>query len=208
MEPKIATILIVDDEEPNREILEDQIGLLGHKTLTAENGLSALAQVEKHAPDLVLLDIMMPEMNGHQVLERMKSDSKTQDIPVIVVSALNDINSVVPCIQRGADDYLVKPFKSEILKARVTSSLEKKWLRDEESALRTQLQDYNIRLEERVQQQVEQIMKGHLGTIFAMSKLAESRDPETGEIMGGREDGGPTSWKADILTLNPADSHP
>ena len=181
MEPKTATILIVDDDEPNREILEDQIALLGHKTLMAENGLSALAKIEKHNPDLILLDLMMPEMDGHQVLERIKSDSKTQDIPIIVISALDDMNSVIPCIQRGADDYLVKPFKSEILKARVTSSLEKKWLRDEEEALRAQLQDYNLRLEDRVQEQVKQIAIGHLGTIFAMSKLAESRDPETGE---------------------------
>ncbi len=171
----------MDDEEANREILEDQIGILGHKTLMAENGLSALAQVEKHSPDLVLLDIMMPEMDGHQVLERLKSDSKTRDIPVIVISALDDMNSVVPCIQRGADDYLVKPFKSEILKARVTSSLEKKWLRDEKEVLRGQLQDYNLRLEDRVQEQLKQIATGHLSTIFAMSKLAESRDPETGE---------------------------
>jgi len=181
MGPKTATILIVDDEEPNREIIEDQIRLLGHRTLVAENGLSALAQVEKHSPDLVLLDIMMPEMDGHQVLERMKSDSKTHDIPVIVISALDDMNSVIPCIRRGADDYLVKPFKSEILKARVASSLEKKWLRDQKGAMRAQLQEYNLRLEDRVHEQVKQIALGHLGTIFAMSKLAESRDPETGE---------------------------
>lgn len=181
MEPRTATILIVDDEEANRELLEDRVEVLGHKSLFAENGLSALAQAEKHNPDLILLDLMMPEMDGHQVLERLKSDSQLRHIPVIVISALDDMNSVVLSIQRGADDYLVKPFKSEILKARVTSSLEKKWLRDEEERLRGQLQDYNLRLEDRVQEQVKQITRGHLNTIFAMSKLAESRDPETGE---------------------------
>ena len=176
-----ATILIVDDQEANREVLMDQVQLLGHDSILAENGLSALAQVEQHAPDLILLDIMMPEMNGDEVLERLKEDHALRDIPVIVISAVDDIESISRCISGGADDYLVKPFKNEMLKARIGNCLEKKRLRDREINLRNQVQDYNLRLEERVHEQVKQISKAHLGMIFSMSKLAESRDPETGE---------------------------
>lgn len=176
-----ATILIVDDQEANREVLMDQVHLLGHDSILAENGLSALAQVDHHAPDLILLDIMMPEMSGDKVLERLKEDSVLRDIPVIVVSAVDDIDSVARCISMGAEDYLIKPFKNEILKARIGNCLEKKRLHDQEISLRNQVQDYNLRLEERVSEQVEQISKAHLAMIFSMSKLAESRDPETGE---------------------------
>lgn len=176
-----ATILVVDDQEANRELLVDQLQLMGHDYVIAENGLSALAKVDQDAPDLILLDIMMPEMSGDEVLRRLKADSRLREIPVIVVSAVDDIENVTHCISNGAEDYLVKPFRNEILKARITNCLEKKRLRDEEINLRSQLQDYNIRLEDRVEAQVKQLSKAHLGTIFAMSKLAESRDPETGE---------------------------
>lgn len=181
MKAKVSKILIVDDQEVNREILEEHVRVLGHESLFAENGLSALAQIEKNVPDLILLDIMMPVMDGHQVLEQLQADNVFRHIPVIVVSALDEMDSVVRCIANGAEDYLVKPFNQEILKARISKSLENKALRDQEKNFRKKLQEYNLHLESRVQEQVRQITRGHLSTIFAMSKLTESRDPETGE---------------------------
>ena len=176
-----STILIVDDQETNRQILEDHVRLMGHKSMLAENGLSALAKIGRDSPDLVLLDIMMPVMDGHEVLEKMGANSSTRDIPVIVISALDDIESVVRAISNGAEDYLLKPFNAEILRARVGNSLEKKRLREEAQSLRRKLEDYNLQLEDRVQEQVRQISQAHLSSIFAMCKLAESRDRETGE---------------------------
>lgn len=176
-----ALVLIVDDQEANRNILRDRMTALGHESQLAENGLSALALVEAGPPDLVLLDIMMPEMDGHDVLERLKAKSAWSHIPVIVISAATDMDGVVRCIEQGADDYLTKPFNPAILKARVGACLEKKFSRDREEELRLKIQDYNRRLEERVREQVGKIMAGHLGMIFAIAKMAESRDPETGE---------------------------
>ncbi len=176
-----STVLIVDDNEINRTILNDMILTLGHVPLQAENGLSALAKVRKHPVDLILLDILMPEMDGYQVLENLKADKILRKLPVIIISALGEIESVVRCIEKGADDYLVKPFNPILLKARIGTCLEKKRLHDHENIYLRQIEDYNLNLEECVRKQVQEITSGHLTTIFAMAKLAESRDPETGE---------------------------
>lgn len=152
-----SKILIVDDILENRTLLQEQIAALGHTTILAENGLSGLTKIKTMAPDLVLLDILMPEMNGYEVLEQMKDDSKLHHIPVIMITAVDDIDSVVECIEKGADDYLTKPFNSTLLKARINGSLEKKRLQDEE---------------------FDSVNKE---TIFALATLTEWRDPETGE---------------------------
>jgi class 3 adenylate cyclase len=128
-------ILVVDDNETNRDLLSRRLTRLGHDSIMAENGRQALDTVQDHHFDLVLLDIMMPEMNGYEVLERLKADPQQQHIPVIMVSALDDIESVVRCIELGAEDYLFKPFNPTLLKARVTACLEKKRLRDQERAM-------------------------------------------------------------------------
>ena len=101
---------------------------------TAVDGRDALNILRRTPFDLVLLDIMMPEMNGYQVLEQLQTEPELQHIPVIVLSALNDMNSVVKCIELGAEDYLFKPINSSLLWARITTSLEKKHLRDKEQA--------------------------------------------------------------------------
>jgi CheY-like chemotaxis protein len=125
-------VLVVDDNEMNRDVLSRHLERQGHTVATAENGRQALEMVSAQSFDLVLLDIMMPEMNGFQVLERLKSDGTWRDIPVIMISALEDIDSVVRCIEMGAEDYLPKPFDPVLLKARTDASLEKKRLRDQE----------------------------------------------------------------------------
>jgi len=176
-----ASILIVDDTEVNRNVLHDLILVLGHTPILAENGFSALAQIRKQPPDLVLLDILMPEMDGYEVLNQMKDDSSLRYIPVIMISAVDEMESVVRCIEKGADDYLIKPFNPTLLKARIGASLDKKHLRDQEENYRRQIEEYNLNLEQRVQAQVREITSSQLATIFSMAKLAESRDPETGE---------------------------
>jgi class 3 adenylate cyclase len=124
-------LLIVDDNENNRYTLSRRLKRDGHTNLvTAENGRQALALLAEQRFDMVLLDIMMPEMNGYEVLERMKSDVVLRDIPVLMISAVDELESVVRCIELGAEDYLFKPFDAVLLRARVGASLEKKRLRD------------------------------------------------------------------------------
>ena len=176
-----ARILIVDDNEINRDMLSRRLKKLGHDYLMAENGEQALAMLEQHRFDLVLLDIMMPKMNGYEVLEAIREDRKKRNIPIIVVSALDDMDSVIKCIEYGAEDYLTKPFNAVLLKARINASLEKKYLRDREEERQLLLEKNNIYLSDRVREQTRQISSAQLAAIFAMSKLAESRDPETGE---------------------------
>ncbi len=131
-------ILIVDDEELNRELLEDLVVSFGHKLEMAEDGVEAIAKLNLDI-DLVLLDVMMPRMDGFEVLKHMKADSSLRHIPVIMISALDEMKSVVRCIEKGADEYLTKPFNSKLLKARIGACLEKKHLRDREQQLHAEL---------------------------------------------------------------------
>ena len=126
------SLLVVDDIEDNRALLIARLGRLGYTDITeAENGKKALEALAARAFDLVLLDVMMPELNGYQVLERLRNDGQLARLPVIMVSALAEIESVIKCIELGAEDYLTKPINATLLKARVGASLEKKRLRDE-----------------------------------------------------------------------------
>jgi adenylate cyclase len=130
-----AKILIVDDEPFNVDYLEQELEELGYATISAGNGQEALETVRAELPDLVLLDIMMPVMDGFTVLSHLKADVSLRDIPVIIISAMNDLKSVVHGISQGAEDYLPKPFEPVLLQARITSSLERKRLRDEQRRL-------------------------------------------------------------------------
>jgi serine phosphatase RsbU (regulator of sigma subunit) len=123
-------VLVVDDEAFNIDYLFQELEDFGVSTISAENGIEALKQVAAHAPDLVLLDIMMPKMDGFAVLAKMKSEQAFRDIPVIIISANSDMRQVLKGIEMGAEDYLPKPFDPLLLKARVNASLEKKRLRN------------------------------------------------------------------------------
>ncbi len=125
-------ILIVDDSRLNRLKLAHGLRQEGHTSSEAEDGRQALEMIQTQPFDLVLLDIVMPEMDGYQVLAQMKGNSQLRDIPVIVVLALDEMDSVVKGIKMGAEDYLPKPFDPVLLKARIGACLEKKWLRDQE----------------------------------------------------------------------------
>ena len=126
-------ILVVDDHRTTRLKLSLGLKQQGHTVAEAENGQQALDILQTEAFDLVLLDILMPEMDGYQVLEQMRQDSELRDIPVIVISAQDEIESVVRGIELGADDYLPKSFDPVLLKARIGACLEKKRLRDQEA---------------------------------------------------------------------------
>jgi CheY-like chemotaxis protein len=126
-------LLVVDDNEDNRYTLVQRLKRLGYTNVTtAVEGHEALRHLREGAFDLLLLDVMMPEMNGYEVLERIRADERLRHIPVIMISALDQLESVVRCIELGAEDYLPKPFNPVILRARIGACLEKKRLRDQE----------------------------------------------------------------------------
>jgi adenylate cyclase len=117
------TILVVDDNEMNRDMLSRRLNRQGFTVEMAEHGQMALEMLAERPYALLLLDVMMPRMNGYEVLEYLKSHEATRHIPVIMISAVDDLDSVVKCIELGADDYLFKPFNPILLKARVQASL-------------------------------------------------------------------------------------
>jgi putative two-component system response regulator len=176
-----SKILVVDDNEMNRDLLARRLSRQGHEVITANDGVAALEILNSRRVDLVLLDIMMPNLDGYQVLERMKADEFLSVLPVVMITAVDELDSAVKCIEMGADDYLTKPFNAVLLGARISACLEKRHLREQEQNQRKQIEDLNLFLTARVRQQVAEIASAQIGAIFAMSKLAESRDPETGE---------------------------
>lgn len=127
-----AQILVVDDNEMNRDVLSRRLEKQGHAVRQAENGKIALEMLGAGSFDLVLLDVMMPVMDGKEVLAKLKADPALSHIPVVMISASEELETVVRCIELGADDYLPKPFNPTVLKARVGACLEKKRLRDAE----------------------------------------------------------------------------
>lgn len=175
------TVLVVDDVEMNRDLLSRRLQRQGYQVAVAENGLQAIEMLSRDPIDLILLDIMMPEMDGYQVLGHLKQDERLKHIPVIMITALNEIDSVVRCIEMGAEDYLPKPFNPVLLQARVNASLERKRSHDMKEEYRQRIEDHNRLLEHLVNEQVQKIAAAQFSTLFAMSKLAESRDPETGK---------------------------
>jgi class 3 adenylate cyclase len=177
----VRTILAVDDTPGNLTLLA---GLLGesYRVKAATNGAKALELALANPPDLILLDVMMPGLNGYEVLERIRTDPRLRHIPVIMISAVGEIESVIRCIELGAEDYLPKPFNPTLLRARVGASLEKKRLHDEVQSQAAQLAEWNKKLEQRVQEQLAQLDRlGRLKSFFS-PQLAESI------INGGGED--------------------
>ena len=130
--PATGTILVVDDNELNRDLLSRRLKRDGHTVVVAEHGRAALDRLAEQPFDLVLLDIMMPELTGYEVLEIVKRDVSLRHIPVVMITAATEDESIVRCLSLGADDHLPKPFNPAILRARVGSSLAKKRLHDAE----------------------------------------------------------------------------
>lgn len=130
-----ARLLVVDDNKVNRMVLSRTLQQQGHMVETAENGQEGMEKLRTGSFDLVLLDIEMPVMNGFQVLEACLNDVDLRQIPIIMTSAMDELDAVVKCVELGAEDYLTKPVNAIMLRARVNASLEKKRLRDEQRKL-------------------------------------------------------------------------
>jgi class 3 adenylate cyclase len=178
-----AVLLVVDDNEDNRYTLTRRLTREGYTNVaTANDGRQALEILRSRSFDLVLLDISMPELNGYQVLEQMKADAALSDVPVVMISAIEETESVVRCIELGADDYLSKPFDPTLLRARVHAMLEKKRLRDAVRTHAEQLETWNRDLERRVNEQLAQLDRlGKLKGFFSPQVVASILD-------GGGED--------------------
>lgn len=130
-----ARLLVIDDNKVNRMVLSRSLEQQGHVVETASDGREGLEKLRATPFDLVLLDIEMPEMNGFQVLEACLNDMELRQIPIIMTSAMEELDAVVKCVELGAEDYLTKPVNAILLRARVNASLEKKRLRDEQRKL-------------------------------------------------------------------------
>ncbi|MBI3417750.1 MAG: response regulator [Verrucomicrobia bacterium] len=143
-----GSVLVVDDNESNRELLTRRLLRHGCAVAVAENGRQALEMLRARPFDLVLLDIVMPELDGYQVLSEMKRDEQLRGIPIIVLSALDEMESVVRCIANGAEDYLPKPFDPVLLRARIGACLEKKHLHDREISYLRQIEEQRRRADD------------------------------------------------------------
>jgi adenylate cyclase len=150
--PEVAAtggrLLLADDDAPNRELLCRRLEKLGYEVEAVADGQEALDLIRTGRFDLVLLDLLMPGLDGREVLARMKADPALQHIPVIMISALDEVDGIVRCIELGAEDYIAKPFNPVFLKARIGAGLEKKRLRDRETSFLRQIQQEKRRSDE------------------------------------------------------------
>ncbi|MBE9561972.1 MAG: response regulator [Proteobacteria bacterium] len=156
-----ANILIVDDIEDNRIILSRLVKSLGHTFTLAEDGLIAFKKLKECQIDLVLLDIMMPNIDGYEVLSHIEDNVSLRHIPVIMITALDDIDSAVNCIKMGAQDYLTKPFKPILLRAKITSCLEKKFWHDKEEDYLRQIEEAKLELENQVYDKTKELAEAN-----------------------------------------------
>jgi putative two-component system response regulator len=167
-------IMVVDDNPANLKLMEDMLRPYRYEVRSFPLGRLALAAAAAEPPDLILLDINMPEMDGFEVCRRLRANAQLASIPVIFLSALNETKDKLAAFKSGGFDYITKPFEPEEVQARIETQLE---LRE----LRARLERQNHDLESLVRQQVREIADGQIATIFALAKLADTRDNETGK---------------------------
>ena len=166
-------ILVVDDNPVNVDILQARLAAHGYEVVTTADGEAALAAVQEHRPDLVLLDVMMPKLDGLEVCRRLKADPALPFIPVILVTARSETRDVVAGLEGGADEYLTKPVDQAALVARVQSMLRIKALQDTVQAQAAELAAWNRTLEQRVKAQVEELERVNRLRRFLTPQLAE-----------------------------------
>jgi class 3 adenylate cyclase len=179
-------ILIVDDNETNRDILVTRLGVHGYELLQAADGEEALAAAKEHRPDLILLDVMMPKLDGIEVTRRIKSDPEMPFTPIILVTAKADSKDIVAGLEAGADEYLTKPVDQMSLVARVKSVLRIKELHDT-------VNDWNKSLEQRVTDQV--------GEIERVSRLKRFLAPQVAELLVSSGGGDIKTHRRDISVV-------
>ena len=172
-DPSAATIMLVDDSRVNLHLLELMLSRQRYNVRSFRQGAAALEWAAENPPDLILLDVIMPVMDGFELCARIKADERLKDIPVIFISAMNDLKTKVKAFGAGAVDYITKPFEMEELHTRVRTHLEIR-------SMQVRLTQHNQELERLVEQKVREISDSQLATILALAKLAESRDDETG----------------------------
>ncbi len=166
-------IMIIDDTPENLQVLSAMLQRKGYAVSAFPRGKMALAAAERKQPDLVLLDINMPEMNGYEVCDRFKSKPGLKDIPIIFISALSDTDDKVRALKGGGVDYISKPFQMEEVYARVDAQLQ---LHNAQKVMH----QFNEQLKAKVSQQVEEINNAQLAMLFALAKLSHTRDDDTG----------------------------
>lgn len=174
-------ILVVDDVEDNREIVRARLESQGFTVETADDGEAALAAVTAHPPDLILLDVMMPRLDGIETVKRLKADEKLPFIPVILLTAKSDTKDVVAGLEAGADEYLTKPIDHGALLARVRAMLRIKTLQDQVARQAHELAEWNRRLEERVADQVGEIERISRLKRFLSPQIADAIASDAGE---------------------------
>ncbi len=171
MEKKRDLVLIVDDNPTNIDLLISTL-TKDYRLGVAINGPKALEYVAKQKPDIILLDIMMPGMSGFEVCSRLKSDPETSDIPIIFITAVDDVSRKIKGFELGAVDYITKPFLAEEVRERVRTHLDLK-------SMREQLTDRNVDLEQMVSEKTVELEKLLDATISTITLMAETRDPYT-----------------------------
>lgn len=175
-----STILVVDDDEWLRQVLEVRLTAMGHRVISACDGDEALACARRENPDLILLDVVMPRMNGLEAARELKSSPQTEHIPVVMVTALGDVKDRVSALEAGADDLLTKPVEVSELKARVKSLLQIKAYHDHMRRYRQELEAEVGRKTRELQLALASIKSDSLDTIYRLARAAEFRDRTTG----------------------------
>jgi len=168
-----ALILVVDDAPDNVEVVRLRLERQGYRVITASDGFEALARIKSETPDLVLLDVVMPRLDGIETVRRMRSDPAIPFVPVIVLTAQNDNRDVITALDAGADEYLTKPFDAGALLARVRSMLRIKTLHDKTATQAAQLESWNQLLEQRVAEQLAQLQRMSVLKRFLPPQVAE-----------------------------------
>ncbi|MCP4640974.1 MAG: response regulator [bacterium] len=173
-------VLIVDDLKENVTLLARLLEPRGYRVHAAYSGEEALESVSQSPPDVVLLDLVMPGLDGFQVCERLKGDGATRHIPVIIVTGLAEHEANVRALEAGADDFLLRPIDPVLLEARLRNSVSAKTLQDQIIEYQHQLEHSNEALEGRVRDRTSQLEITQRVVVYSLARLAESRDPETG----------------------------
>ncbi|HBG47147.1 MAG TPA: two-component system response regulator [Deltaproteobacteria bacterium] len=177
---KKARILIADDDTFYLRIFSDLISELGYESISAVNGLEALEKARTHRPDVLLIDVVMPGMDGFEVTKRLKEDPATMYIPVVIVTSLSDRNSKIRGLQSGADELLSKPVDETEFRVRLRNLLKVKryedFLVEHGRRLENEVEDKSVQLE----RAFDKIRKGYIETVFRLTLAAEQRDKETG----------------------------